>query len=148
MCKMANIVIQPPLNTILEEVSGENLIIDHPYMIESFSCTGNIIRYKGVLLQNETNYFGENITASLFMIYESDPNSYPRNGAETRFYSHFSRYYKSCKQQIADNQARRTYINYQTARMIDDITKQDVGNSIVYQFNSYREIPPPSRCQF
>ena len=132
---MANILIQPPLNTLLEEVSGEYLILDHSYMIESISCTGNNIRYKGVLIENETNYFGMNISASLFMIYESHPNSYPRNGTETRFYSHFSRYYKSCKQQIVDNQTRRTYINNQTAKMIDDITGQDVGNSIVYQFN-------------
>ena len=133
---MANIVIQPTLNTLLEEVSGVALILGHSYMIESISCTGNIIRYKGVAIQNETNYLGLNISASLFMIYESHPNSNPRNGTETRFFSHFSRYYKSCKQQIADNQARRTYINNQTARMIDDITRQDVGNSIVYQFNS------------
>jgi hypothetical protein len=134
---MANILIQPPLNTILEEVSGEYLIRGHSYMIESISYAGNIIRYKGVLIENETNYFGMNISASLFMIYESHPNSNSRNGSATRFYSHFSRYYKSCKQQIADNQARRTYINNQTARMIDDITRQDVGKSIVYQFNSY-----------
>jgi hypothetical protein len=70
------------------------------------------------------------------MIYESHPNAYPRNNMETRFYCHSARYYELTKQQISDSQTQRAYINTETSRLIDKMTKKDVGNSVVYQFNN------------
>ena len=126
-------MVLPLCNIILEEVLPEDLILGHSYMIESNSFGHNNLKYKGILIENDKDHcVTSGLTASLFEIYESHPNTYPRR----RFYCHSTRYYKSSKEQIADNQAQRTYINMETSRLIDKMTGRDVGNSVVYQFNN------------
>ena len=105
-------------------------------MIEANSFDRNNLKYKGTLIENDKDHCNMGLIASLFMIYESHPGSYPRNNMETRFYCHSSRYYELTKQQIVDNKTQKAYINMETSRLIDEMTKKDVGNSIVHQFNN------------
>jgi len=86
----------PPINPILTLVQAEDLVSGKNYLIETRVNSGNGIRtlkYKGNFLEKEPLqvYAGE--YKCRFMITESPPSD-SRNGWETSFYTHSSRFYE------------------------------------------------------